>query len=92
VDRIQFRSAKVEVLSNVSLRHDERVADRNRIVISDRKAEFVLQKNASSVCDIQSTQRTPLMGRFHAGDLKQLIYGPSDEDTEKHTNKGKSKS
>lgn len=31
-------------------------------------------------------------GRFHAGDLKRIEYGPSDEDTEKYANKGKSSS
>ena len=30
-------------------------------------------------------------GRFHAGDLKQIIYGPSDEATSKYTNRGKTK-
>lgn len=30
-------------------------------------------------------------GRFHAGDLARMIYGPSDKDTENYTNKGKSK-
>jgi hypothetical protein len=30
-------------------------------------------------------------GRFHAGDLKLITYGPSNGETEKYTNKGKSK-
>lgn len=30
-------------------------------------------------------------GRFHAGDLNQIVYGPSEEDTEKYTNKGNPK-
>ena len=28
-------------------------------------------------------------GRFHAGDLQSIIYGPSDKETEKYTNKRK---